>query len=53
MTLEQTTKVIMKVIKSPKKSVNKPNMLRVLVFLNRLFPQSFSWLLRVTGFKEE
>jgi hypothetical protein len=28
-------------------------MLRLLVFLNRLFPRSFSWLLRITGFKEE
>ncbi len=53
MSLEQTTAVILKVIKSKKKNVNKPNMLGVLVFLNRLFPRSLSWLLRITGFKEE
>jgi short-subunit dehydrogenase len=53
LTLEQTTEVILKVIKSQKKIVNKPNMLSLLVFLNRLFPRSFSWLLRITGFKEE
>ena len=45
-------KVIASTVQSKAKIVIRPFMMKVSVWLNRLFPSIFRWLMRVTGYKE-
>lgn len=51
MSEEASGKVIAKTVKTRKGIVVKPFMLGLLVFLNRFFPGTFRWLMRITGHK--
>ena len=51
LTAQQAGQRIAKTVKHPKSEVLAPFMLAVLVVLNRFFPGSFRWLLRITGYK--
>ena len=51
LTAHQAVQRIAKTVKHPKSEVHAPFMLGVLVVLNRFFPGSFRWLLRITGYK--
>lgn len=51
LTAQQAGQRIAKTVKHPKPVVLAPFMLAVLVLLNRFFPGSFKWLLRITGYK--
>jgi len=43
--------VIAKTVKTQRGIVNKPLTMSLFVFLNRLFPGMFRWLMRITGYK--
>ena len=50
MSLKASGQVISKSVKTKKGIIIKPFMLRLLVFFNRFFPNTFSWLMRSTGY---
>ena len=50
MSLKDTAQVISKTVKTKKRMIIKPFMLALLVFFNRFFPGTFSWLMRITGY---
>ncbi|MGB2370524.1 MAG: hypothetical protein ACPH53_04325 [Flavobacteriaceae bacterium] len=51
LTAQQAGQRIAKTVNHPKSEVLATFMLGVLVVLNRFFPASFRWLLRITGYK--
>lgn len=51
MSLESTAKVIANNVKTKKAMVIKPFLMSLFVFLNRLFPGMFRWLMRITGYR--
>ena len=53
LTAQQAGQRIAKTVNNPKSEVLAPLMLRVMVFLNRLFPRIFQYLLRKTGHKNK
>lgn len=51
MTLKSAGEVIAGAVKSKRTVIIKPFLMSVFVFLNRIFPGIFSWLMRITGYK--
>ncbi len=51
MSLKATGQVIAKNVNTKKAIVIKPFLMSLFVFLNRLFPGMFRWLMRITGYK--
>lgn len=51
MSVDETAKVIMKVIKSGKKTTIRPIMMNILVKMYPFFPRMFSYLMRKTGYQ--
>lgn len=52
MTEEEAGKVIARTVQTKAKTVIRPFMMKVSVWLNRLFPSLFTWMMRTTGYKE-
>jgi len=52
MSLKAAGYVIAKTVKTKRAIVIKPFMMYIAVFLNRLFPGIFRWLMRITGYKQ-
>ena len=52
MSEEAAGKVIAKTVQSKATIVIHPFMMKVSVWLNRLFPSMFRWMMRITGYKE-
>lgn len=53
MTETQSGRIVAKVAIKPKNIVIRPFILSVLVFLNRLTPGIFTWLMRITAYKKK
>jgi hypothetical protein len=51
MTPKAAVDVIAQNVSTKKSIVIKPFVMAVFVFLNRLFPALFRWLMRITGYK--
>jgi len=52
MSEEAAGKIIARTVKSKATIVIRPFMMKVSVWLNRLFPGLFRWMMRTTGYKE-
>lgn len=52
MSEEAAGKIISRTVKSKTTIVIRPFMMMVSVWLNRLFPSLFRWMIRITGYKE-
>lgn len=52
LSVEDVANTVLKLIKSPKKTLIIPQSLAFLVWLNRFFPRIISWFMRKTSYKE-
>ncbi len=52
MSEETAGNAVASLVSSPKRTVIKPTMMNILIFLNRFAPGLFRWMMRATGYKE-